>query len=86
MINTKIGKKQLLTVLILIAGLIALLILIKNPQIFKSKASQKLFNAIEVTNNEGNPVCSGNECETESSEVNFKLNIKELERLKNGNE
>lgn len=76
-------KSGLLVVLILVIGLIALLILIKNPQIFKSRANQRLYNAIEVTNSQGQLLCNGNGCNTDSLDVNIRLNIEEIERIRN---
>ncbi|OGE26228.1 hypothetical protein A3C26_02770 [Candidatus Daviesbacteria bacterium RIFCSPHIGHO2_02_FULL_39_12] len=76
------NKFKLLMILLLMAGLISLIYLVQNTQIFKSRANEQLYNAIEVTDGEGNNICQGNKCDLKPV-IKFKVNISELERLKN---
>lgn len=78
-----ISKPKVIVVFLLLVGIIVGVILVQQTQIFKSRADQRLYNAIEVTDSAGNLICSGNECNTDSLDVNVYLNIQELERLKN---
>lgn len=80
MINHKL---HLLMILILILGLAGSLYLVQQTQIFQPKADEKLYNAIKVTNPEGQLICSGNECKTDSLEINISLDIERTERIKN---
>lgn len=61
--------------LILLIGLITSLILIKNPQIFKSRADE--YEAIQVIGAD----CHGSECNAESKRVRIKIDRQKLEEL-----
>lgn len=77
--------KTILIVILLISGIIAGVILVQNPQIFRPKASEEIYNAIEVKDEEGNSLCSENECEIQdpNSPIKFNINVGRLEEQAN---
>lgn len=74
-----ISKKAIAAAMILLLGLIIGVYLVQVQQIFKSKASEEdIYNAFSITQIDENGVespvtCNGNVCETNSLEVNFKI-------------
>lgn len=71
----KANKKSVLITIILLAGLVVLLILIKNPQILKSRADE--YGAIEIIGAD----CHGSKCNAESTKVRIKIDRQKLEEL-----
>jgi len=68
---------------VLIVGIIASLALIRNPQIFKSKAAQDIYNEVYITDSAGQSICQGDRCQTGSSDLYISFNKEGLERIKN---
>lgn len=82
--NYQISKKQILTVAVLIiltAGLFVSVYLVQKQQIFKSKASQDVFNAFEVSpaDQQKQVGCSEGTCQTDTLDIQIKL--KDIEAL-----
>lgn len=80
--NMKIlDKKQIIITLILLVGLVTTIILVRNPQIFKSRADERVYNHIQVKGAN----CNGNNCDIQQANttVKFRLNLEEIENLKN---
>ena len=82
-----ISRKQLISLLVLLVltiGLVVAIILVRNQQIFKSRANIDLSSTFTVTDEIGNEVnCSGTTCSTYSNTVQIKFNQDQLEALKN---
>lgn len=83
-------RKQLLLTIIILIGLIAAVYLVQTKQIFRSKASQEIYNTFQLnqTTPEGEikqvsceNTQDGYTCTTESLEVNLKVDIDELEKI-----
>lgn len=83
-------KKQIIIIILLLLGILIGLHLVQTPQIFKSRATQELYNTFQLnqTSDEGatKPVTCGNTengytCTTESLDVNLKVDVLELEKL-----
>ncbi len=74
---------KIFLIILLVSGTIIGVYLVQNKQIFKSKASQEIYNAFEFsqTTNQGQvPVsCSGNSCTTNSLDIQVK--VKDLQNL-----
>lgn len=51
--DLKISKIQIITVAILLLGIIVAVILVQRQQIFRSKATNEIYNAFEVKNSSG---------------------------------
>lgn len=68
-------KKQIAIVTILILGIIISVVLVQRQQIFKSKASQQLQNAFEITPADPQKTvsCSEGTCQTDTLDVQIKL-------------
>lgn len=59
---------------ILVVGLIVGLVLVGQRQIFRAKAAIDITKAFDIKDASGNPIsCSGDVCETGSTEVIFEL-------------
>lgn len=59
---------------ILAVGLLAGLVLVGQRQLLRTKAAIDITRAFEIKDSSGNPIsCSGDVCETESTEVIFEL-------------
>lgn len=85
-------KKNIIAVLIVSILLIGLLIgvyLVKNKQIFKSRANSNIFDSITVSelDPDGNTIqeniCQGNDCQTNSKKIRLNINLKKIEDLQN---
>ncbi len=75
-------KWQLIGLTVLIIGLILSLYLAQQVQKYRSKASQEVLNAFEVTDEEGRPLeIEGDTYKTQSLDV--KIKVKDLESLTN---
>lgn len=83
-------KKQLIITILLLLGIGIGVYLVRLPQIFKSKASQELYNTFQLTqtspDSEIKPVtCENTEngytCTTDSLDVFLRVDVLELERL-----
>lgn len=72
-----ISKKYLITIIILLLGLLALLYLVRNPQIFKSRATSDVSSALEVTSPEGEVEYQGNNTYKTNS-PRIKIRIQDL--------
>lgn len=75
----------------LLIGIIVGVYLVRFQQIFKSRANEQIYNVIEVnqTNDVGETKrveCQGNNCNTDSLDIEFKVNIKSLEDQINSQE
>lgn len=70
-----ISFKSVLIIILIIVGLFLSLFLVSKQQIFKSKASIKIWQAFEITDEYGNQItCDDNNiCITKSTKINIKL-------------
>lgn len=59
---------------ILVAGLVVGIVLVGREQLLRARASIDVTSAFDIKDASGNPItCSGDVCETESTEVIFEL-------------
>ncbi len=66
--------KQIIILILIILGLILGLYLVKQPQIFKSRATTNIYDAFDITDDQGNKIyCSDNICTTHSLNINLKI-------------
>lgn len=73
-IKTILFQKKMLILLALILGIAAVTVLTLHKQIFVSRASQEVINAVDIKDANGNPLsCSSEECETSTMDVKIKL-------------
>lgn len=87
----KNNKKQIIIVTLLLIGIILGVYLVQVQHIFKSKATDQIYNTIEVRqigeNGDFQPVsCQENNCTTNSLDIQFKVNVKDLEDQINSQE
>lgn len=83
-------KKQLIITILLLLGISIGVYLVRLPQIFKSRATQELYNTFQLTqttdDGETKPVtCENTEngytCSSDSLDVFLRVDVLELERL-----
>lgn len=84
----KANLKSIIFITILLIGIIVGVYLVQVQHIFKSKASEQIYNAIEVnqTTESGEKQriqCEENNCTSQSLDMEFKVNVKDLEQLEN---
>ncbi len=79
-----LDKKSLIILVILLLGLVLAVYLVQQRQIFKPKASQQIYNAFEITEQDQNGqekrvACTGNECTVDSLNLKIKIDPSQLE-------
>lgn len=83
-------KKQVFLMIILLLGIGVGVYLVKLPQIFKSRANQEVYNTFQVTQTttDGETELAncqdtenGYTCNTDSLEINLRVDADELEKL-----
>lgn len=79
-----LDKKSLIIFVALVLGLIGVVYLVQQRQIFKPKASQEIYNAFEITEQDENGqekrvACTGNECTVESLNLKIKIDPNQLD-------
>ena len=82
--GVNVSKKALIFAVFLILGLAVGVYLVQTKQIFKSKASQQIYNAFEITEQDENGqekrvACVGNECTVESLNLKIKIDPSQLD-------
>lgn len=70
-----ISKKQIFIIIILLLGVAVSVYLATQPQIFRSRATTDVYNAIDIKDAEDGSVitCNGSACTTEADSVKIKL-------------
>lgn len=81
--DKKIKVLQVILFILFLVGLLVVLYLIKKPQIFKSKASNEIYDAFTFTDNQGKIYCDRNICTTNALDINVKIDIDQLEKIAN---
>lgn len=67
-------KKQIITIIILIVGLVVTVILVQRPQIFKSRADIDISSGFNISDTSGEKInCEGQTCTTDSEEVTIEV-------------
>jgi len=87
----KANLKSVIIISLLLVGIIVGVYLVQVQHIFKSRASEEIYNTIEVsqTTESGEKQrvqCEGNNCTTQSLDIDFKVNVSDLETLENPQE
>lgn len=87
----KANLKAVTLVIFLLIGIIVGVYLVQVQHIFKSRANDPIYNTIQVNqtteNGEIQPIsCTENNCTTSSLDVQFKVNVKDLEDQINSQE
>ena len=80
----KAKLKSILILSVLLIGIIVSVYLVQFQHIFKSRATEQMYNAIEVnqTSESGEKQkisCQENNCTTNSLDVEFQVNVKDIE-------
>ena len=74
-----LNKKDLIILVLLLAGLGIGLFLVQKRIAFQSQADEQLDRAVEVQNTAGNPLnCDSGTCQTESLDINVKVDLNQL--------
>lgn len=84
----KSNLKSIIFITILLIGIIVGVYLVQVQHIFKSKASEQIYNAIEVNQitevgEKQRVQCEENNCTSKSLDMEFKIDVKNLEKLEN---
>lgn len=82
----KKNKKQISILTLLLVGIILGVYLVQTQKIFKSKANLEIYNTFNITqttqSGENKTIeCQENNCQIESSDIEIKSDVDELERL-----